>query len=216
MKKLSSLIMGLLMCSVPAYADNFEAELKPQISQAAKRDLRLTFREGQTQKFQTQKAEYMLQLVEIQDSRCPADAVCVWQGEAETFFTLTKTDSYEIQEFSLTTLNPEQVFQLDNVEISLVDVSPYPLLSMPEREKFVTLNIRYVEKPIKNCADILKRACIMVYDPVICVNDKTTPAVVVNSSNSCFANIDIEYLLCTQRPDLQREDFVCRKAGLIE
>ncbi len=62
-----------------------------------------------------------------QDSRCPKDVVCVWQGVAEANFTL-KTGTAEIK-FKLATLkshNYRADTTINNIHFVLKSVTPYP------------------------------------------------------------------------------------------
>jgi hypothetical protein len=64
----------------------------------------------------------------ISDSRCPANAMCVWQGTAVAKFSLTKND--ERISFELATINMSPNYHKDTTlmgyKIEFVDLSPYP------------------------------------------------------------------------------------------
>ncbi len=64
----------------------------------------------------------------VQDSRCPSNVMCFWQGVAEANFTL-KTGTAEIK-FKLATLKLGNVYSNDttinNIRFVLKDVTPYP------------------------------------------------------------------------------------------
>lgn len=66
-----------------------------------------------------------IKLLEIsQDSRCPSDVQCIWQGEAVLSLSIQKNDSQQI--FSLSTVNSpfKNVF---GYNITLLSVEPYPI-----------------------------------------------------------------------------------------
>ena len=64
----------------------------------------------------------------ISDSRCPANVVCVWQGEASVKFTIIKNGTRDF--FNLSTINMEPSFRKDTViygyKIELLNIYPYP------------------------------------------------------------------------------------------
>ncbi|MCK9486181.1 MAG: hypothetical protein M0R73_05675 [Dehalococcoidia bacterium] len=61
----------------------------------------------------------------VEDSRCPADAMCAWQGRAVLAFTL------DGERFEVEYLGEEQRVEVAGVRIPLRDVQPYPLASQP-------------------------------------------------------------------------------------
>ncbi len=61
----------------------------------------------------------------IEDSRCPADVLCVWQGEAKISVNVTK-DSQDLGNFVLSTLEEKSTQRFDSFTIKLVEVQPYP------------------------------------------------------------------------------------------
>ncbi len=64
----------------------------------------------------------------INDSRCPANAVCVWQGTAVAKFSLTKND--KSTSFELATIKMSPNYHKDTAimgyKIEFVNLSPYP------------------------------------------------------------------------------------------
>lgn len=61
----------------------------------------------------------------VEDSRCPADAMCIWQGRAVVAFTL------DGERFEVEYLGEAQVVKEGGVQIAVRDVQPYPLASQP-------------------------------------------------------------------------------------
>lgn len=65
-------------------------------------------------------------LLDVDDSRCPSDVNCFWEGNAEVLLRAKKGD--QIEEFSLNTnsayIQDTTVF---NKHIELLDVKPYPI-----------------------------------------------------------------------------------------
>jgi hypothetical protein len=64
----------------------------------------------------------------LSDSRCPINAVCVWQGEATVKLSLHANGTEK--SFKLSTINNPPTFRNDTTisgyKIKLVSVSPYP------------------------------------------------------------------------------------------
>ena len=66
--------------------------------------------------------------VVVSDSRCPANAMCIWQGAATATFSFTKNgDSHR---FNLSTINMEPNYTKDTViagyKIEFIHLLPYP------------------------------------------------------------------------------------------
>ncbi len=83
-----------------------------------------------------------IELVSVDDSRCPSDVNCVWAGNAAVLLRITNNDNE--QEFGLNTNPGENTgvgeTELFGYKIALVDVSPYPTSStvgMIELEEYV-------------------------------------------------------------------------------
>ena len=64
----------------------------------------------------------------MSDSRCPANAVCIWQGAGTATFSFTKNGDTHI--FNLSTITMKPNYTKDTViagyKIEFIDLSPYP------------------------------------------------------------------------------------------
>jgi hypothetical protein len=64
----------------------------------------------------------------VGDSRCPANAVCVWQGAATASFSFTKNG--DTHRFNLSTIAMKPNYTKDTViagyKIEFINLSPYP------------------------------------------------------------------------------------------
>ena len=64
----------------------------------------------------------------VSDSRCPANAICIWQGSATATFSFTKNDN--THRFNLSTITMEPNYTKDTVlagyKIELINLLPYP------------------------------------------------------------------------------------------
>ncbi len=85
----------------------------------------------------------MLGFVEVvEDSRCPADAMCIWQGRAVVAFTLG--DEY----FQVDYRGPgEGSAMVDGLVVDVRDVQPYPLASQPADKADYQVTVTVSEVP---------------------------------------------------------------------
>jgi hypothetical protein len=64
----------------------------------------------------------------VSDSRCPANAVCIWQGAATATFSFTKNK--DTHHFNLSTITMKPNYTRDTViagyKIEFINLSPYP------------------------------------------------------------------------------------------
>jgi hypothetical protein len=64
----------------------------------------------------------------VSDSRCPANAMCIWQGAATATFSFTKNS--KPHRFNLSTINMQPNYTKDTViagyKIEFINLSPYP------------------------------------------------------------------------------------------
>ena len=95
------------------------------------------FKMGQT--VYSENNDLSLEILDINDSRCPSDVVCIWQGEAKVKFAF---EHGQQNDFTLSTFDP-QSDTIDNYVFTLVDVSPYPISTetIPLEDYKVTLRI---------------------------------------------------------------------------
>ena len=64
----------------------------------------------------------------VNDSRCPANAVCIWEGAATASFSFTKNG--DTHRFNLSTITMKPSYSKDTViagyKIEFINLSPYP------------------------------------------------------------------------------------------
>lgn len=65
-----------------------------------------------------------VEFLKIEDSRCPSDVTCVWEGRASVILRIYNQTQY--QTITLTT-DQNLTFNIDSYEIHLIDVLPYPV-----------------------------------------------------------------------------------------
>ena len=73
--------------------------------------------------FQSENDQLKFTITEINDSRCPSDVVCVWEGEAVVTVRLEEPQQGVIE---LSTYD-NQLDTIGSFSFELVDVSPYPV-----------------------------------------------------------------------------------------
>ena len=78
-------------------------------------------------------------IIEINDSRCPTDVVCIWAGKADVKI---KVESPVSETFVLSTLE-NKIDTVGNYSFELIEVSPYPVSTktIKTEEYKVTLKI---------------------------------------------------------------------------
>lgn len=67
-------------------------------------------------------------ILNVEDSRCSADVLCVWQGEAKVLINV-KRASQDLGNFTLTNTAGQETQSFDGYSIKLVEVQPYPYSS---------------------------------------------------------------------------------------
>ncbi len=64
--------------------------------------------------------------VDLEDSRCPRGAQCIWQGEAVVHLEVWKLDGERERLRLSTKTDDDRQTEIDGTTIRLVDVHPYP------------------------------------------------------------------------------------------
>lgn len=100
-------------------------------------------------------SELKMTLLTIEDSRCPSDVTCIWQGTVSATIQLEKGDKdLGIYTIPMETIEGyEQTF--DGYYIRLTNVEPYPISTMPIEQTdytltfFVSMAEPVVDSPLK-------------------------------------------------------------------
>ncbi len=91
--------------------------------------------------------EYSLCFDAVNDSRCPANANCVWEGNAAANFVLKSTTGN-----TSFTLNTHNIFTRDtiinNLKIELIGVLPYPLNTNTTNQPEYAVEIKISKKDL--------------------------------------------------------------------
>lgn len=89
---------------------------------------------------QSVNGEYEICLESVNDSRCPVNVVCIWEGDAVvdlSFKSNQKTTSFKLHTHD----NFQQDTVIDNIKIELAKVAPYPKSGTKQKNYTAELNI---------------------------------------------------------------------------
>ena len=100
-------------------------------------DKQFTIKAEQTVSLDNLKVTF-LEIVE--DSRCPSDVTCVWQGRASIKLNAENEDHSEDM---ILTMGENSTAQIEMYKINLIDLSPYPISKkiISTEEYVATMNI---------------------------------------------------------------------------
>jgi hypothetical protein len=88
-----------------------------------------TLRVGQSASI-TELNLWMRFIKTVDDSRCPADALCVWEGDGAVLLEVAPLNGDSKEDTVHTSLDPHTI-PLGHAELRLVHLQPYPLTSKP-------------------------------------------------------------------------------------
>jgi hypothetical protein len=66
-----------------------------------------------------------------QDSRCPADVVCVWAGNAAVLFSVRFTMPRQSVQVTINTMLEPTILEFGSTRVTVVSLSPVPTASVP-------------------------------------------------------------------------------------
>lgn len=84
------------------------------------------------------ESSVLFTITDVQDSRCPIDVECIWQGEAEIEI---KFDS-PFQETIVLSTYDNLVDTVGNYTVKLLDVSPYPISTKTIKPEDYTIKLK--------------------------------------------------------------------------
>jgi len=82
----------------------------------------------------------------VEDSRCPSDVVCVWEGNAKVDVGIGAGTGPTFALLLNTALEPQTV-EWNGVLVTLLDVSPYPVSTETIRAGDYSVKVRLERKP---------------------------------------------------------------------
>jgi hypothetical protein len=137
-----ALASGLSGCKKEVALGQTEATLGQPIALVSKQPVTLPTSSG---------SPISLTLTEVNDSRCPSGAQCIWAGYAAVTVELTDASS-TVQTARLSLLNkPSAAYSLDSVTLTLnqqaywlrlVAVNPYPSTTTGNQPQTATIRLR--------------------------------------------------------------------------
>jgi len=96
-----------------------------------------------------------ISILDIQDSRCPSDVTCVWEGEVKILINVVN-DHNPLGNFTLTSRAGDKDLStqtIDGFSIQVIDVNPYPISTkqIPLSDYVVTLVVseKTIPPPLK-------------------------------------------------------------------
>ena len=134
-----------------------------------------------------------INVLNVEDSRCPADVLCVWQGEAKISINVIK-DSRDLGNFILSTLEEKTTQRFDSFTIKLVEVQPYPYSNKEIKlsDYVVTLVVsdtRTIVSPLKQYLDGIP------IDKIVCSSDLQLIMKKTNGKPACVQPNSVEKLI---------------------
>ena len=120
---------------------------------------------------------------EVDDSRCPSDVTCIWEGRASVTFRIY--NQMQSQTIILTT-NENTTSYVDSYEINLIDILPYPVSTNDISEEYIaTISIsknkqEIVLPPLKQSKSGVKSDLVKCKPALVLIikNSDDTPACV--------------------------------------
>lgn len=79
----------------------------------------------------------VIELINVEDSRCPHEAGCVWEGRSAVTLRWKRDATYDIKMNDVEYVHE----QVEGYLITLLEVSPYPSSNNMNEEKLVKINI---------------------------------------------------------------------------
>ena len=84
------------------------------------------------------KSGLKLKVVDIEDSRCPADAVCIWEGQALVTLWLEFKDDVETVQIAKcngsSTLCEKSTIEILDHRFQVIEVNPFPILDVEVKD----------------------------------------------------------------------------------
>lgn len=79
----------------------------------------------------------VLELISIEDSRCPEGVECIWEGRAAVVVSWKRDESFEFQLNDVEYLNAE----VDQYLVSFIELTPYPTQQNQQAQKIARIKI---------------------------------------------------------------------------
>lgn len=163
---------------------------------------------------------YTVKVIEINDSRCPTDVFCFWQGEARVLidvrsFTTAEVSSYDLKLEDESTAQGEDkqdIINLANARIRLSGVTPYPVSAVSgeqaadETPSVVELEIT---REAVDCRHSVPQFCTLEYAPVDCEYLGAN----IFGSNFCDARRQAQMMACRAAIPFSAASLSCQSSN---
>ena len=190
------IMLAASLCAAQAFGYNVVVTQDDRLGMVY--DISITLNE----KAQIETEELDLTLTRIDDSRCPLNAICVWQGNVAAQVTVDH-HGLPAGRFDLTNTDglPDEVASLSRDAYS-VALQTVPAIRDGRSSSLV---IRLIKRT-KNCATILTSMCTMEFLPVTCQLGDLS----VQGSNNCQGKLQLEYEACKRGQFFDEELTSCK------
>ena len=91
--------------------------------------------------YESSNQSLIFSIAEINDSRCPSDVVCVWEGKADVRIDVVSPQSGSI----LLSTYDNLIDTVGGYSFELIDVSPYPISTKTIKLKDYNVALKIVE-----------------------------------------------------------------------
>ena len=79
----------------------------------------------------------IIEVIEIEDSRCPSDTQCAWEGRSAVTLRWKRNSTYTLQMNDVEYVHE----QVEQYLVTLLEVSPFPTTGQTSAEKLVKISI---------------------------------------------------------------------------
>ena len=160
----------------------------------------------QNEKVTIEGEDVNLAVDQLTDSRCPAPATCIWQGNVVAQVAVDHK-GVSVGKFNLAYMDGLPVaasaFLANGYSIALQSVA-----ASREEDGQYPIVLRLVKKA-GSCDEILTKMCTMEFLPVTC----TLGGLSAQSGNSCQSTLQLEYKACKRNQFFNEEMSRCQPSG---
>jgi hypothetical protein len=167
-------------------------------------------------------------IFDIEDSRCPSDVQCVWEGQVTvTMNVVVNWEDLGNYDISLNDSLDGSTIQLDQYSLELLKVEPYPASteSIPEWDYVATMqfSLKEIQSPKKQLelgialTDIIcKEELQLIFTPnnsPACVTSQTAEKLIQRGWNKSISNVALDQSIdisCTTKLDQENRTYSVR------
>lgn len=124
-----------------------------------------------------------------EDSRCPVDVTCIWQGTASLEFAISQIQNIPI---TLSNDNPKSVF--GKYQIYLIDVTPYPVSSSTIKQNDYIAFLKITKTDTGMLSPLKQFHSGIIINEILCQNDLHVLTTRPNGKMACVSELTAEKL----------------------